>query len=227
MFTLAACLLLVPGQIETVESADYPAKAQIAAVAATVRIRNLTRKSEGSGVILGKKGAFVYVLTAQHVIEKGERMEVATFNETFYPRPANVYGAIQVVAKANDIRDLALLRVTIDGPIPGSLALCPARLVPDAKNFKGLTVGCIEGKPTCQIDEVAGKRLIRRAEEDGSAQFWEVVKEQHGGRSGGPLVDKRGLLLGICSGVNKDKSYYSHTEEISAFLERNGFDWLK
>jgi hypothetical protein len=54
-----------------------------------------------------------------------------------------------------------------------------------------------------------------------------VATEKPEGRSGGPLVDKRGLLIGVCSGVSKDKAYFCHIDEINAFLERNGFDWLK
>jgi Trypsin-like peptidase domain len=228
MLGFAACLLLLPGQIETIESADFSAKAQTAALTATVRIRNLEVMAEGSGIILGRKGGFVYILTAQHVIAKTKRLEIATFTAASYPRPARVYHSCVVVAQTNDLRDLALVRMVTDDKMPGSLPLCPARLAPDEKDFKALTVGCAADKPpTCLLETVGGKKRIRRQAEEEPAAFWEVGTENPEGRSGGPLVDKRGLLIGVCSGVNKDKAYFCHIDEINAFLERNGFDWLK
>ncbi len=223
--TLFGFLLL--GQVETLDSADFPAKIQVAAVTATVRITNEAGKDSGSGVIIGRKGAFVYILTAQHVIAGAERLEVEVFSPASYPRPHRRYRSAQVVAGTDDIRDLALIRLVTDDPIAGSLALCPARLLP-REDFKGLSVGCGAGKaPRCQIDEVLGKKLVRREGEGKTASFWEVDREQLPGRSGGPLIDKRGLLLGVCSGVNDTKSYFCHTDEIRSFLERAGFGWLK
>jgi S1-C subfamily serine protease len=226
MFGLA-CVLLIPGQIETVPSVDFPKKAQMAAIAATMRVVNVSKRGEGSGVIVGRKGPFVYILTAQHVVDGGERLEVATFSATSYPRPHRRYRTVSVVAKAGDLRDLALLRLTTNDPMPGSLSLCPARLVPDGKRLAALTVGCSGGEaPTCQVDEVVGKKLARREAGGKTAYFWEVAQAPAEGRSGGPLVDQRGYLLGVCSGTNKGKAYFCHTDEVRAFLKQSGFDWL-
>jgi len=222
-----ACFALLLGQLETVESPPFSKELQTNAVLATVRVVNLSRDSEGSGVILGRKGAFVYVLTADHVVEKADHLEVATFSASSYPKPRKVYRSVRVVARAGDTRDLALLRLVTDDPMPGSLSLCPARLVPRRKRFKALTVGCGEGEaPTCQVDEVTGKKLVRRHPGGKAASMWEVAGKQLEGRSGGPVVDKRGSLLGVCSGTNKEKSYFCHVEEVRAFLRGSGFDWL-
>jgi hypothetical protein len=139
-----------------------------------------------------------------------------------------VYSTYRVVARTDDLRDLALVRLVTEDRMPGSLPLCPARLVPNQKGFKALTVGCAVNKPpTCLLETVAGKTRIRRQAEEEPATFWEVGTEKPEGRSGGPRVDKRGLLIGICSGVSNDKAYFCHIDEINAFLERNGFEWLK
>jgi S1-C subfamily serine protease len=231
MLGMAACFLLIPGQIETVKLADFPAKAQSAAIAATVRIRNFTvdgKGAEGTGIILGRKGDFVYILTAQHVIDSAKELEIATFTAASYPAPAQFSRLAKVVATSDQLRDLALVRWISKEPIPGSLSLCPARLVPEEQGFKALSVGCGGSKPpTCMEEVVDGRRLVRKQTEDKPAPFWQVDREQPPGRSGGPLIDKRGFLLGVCSGVSQDKGYFCHTEEISAFLERNGFDWLR
>jgi S1-C subfamily serine protease len=223
MFCLAG-LLLLPAQVE---SADFPKERQTAALAATVRVANLSQKAVASGVLLGRKGSFVYVLTAHHLVGRGDRLEVATFTASSSPRPSRVYRSVQVVARAEDMRDLALLRVVTDDPMPGTLALCPARLLPEEMGFKALSVGCTGGEaPTCVVDEVAGKKLARRENEEKAAAFWEVDRKQPEGRSGGPLIDRRGYLLGICSGTNKEKGYFTHPDEVRAFLVDNGFDWL-
>jgi hypothetical protein len=33
-------------------------------------------------------------------------------------------------------------------------------------------------------------------------------------------------MLGVCSGTNKEKSYYCHLNEVRLFLQASGFDWL-
>jgi len=222
-----AYLLLLPGQIETVDSPTFSKELQTDAVTATVRVVNLSKQTEGSGVVIGRKGSFVYILTAYHLVDRANRLEVTTFSATSYPKPWKVYRSVRLVAKADDMRDLALLRIVTDDPMPGSLSLCPARLVPDGMGFKALTVGCARGEaPTCLVDEVNGKKLVRRQAADKPAYFWEVDRKQRGGRSGGPLVDRRGYLLGVCSGTNKEKSYFCHADDVRAFLKGSGFDWL-
>jgi S1-C subfamily serine protease len=75
-----ALLLLVPGDIDTVDSQDFPGEAQVQAVTATVRVGNLSRDVEGSGVLLKRNGPLVYVLTANHVVDGSRRLEVTTFS---------------------------------------------------------------------------------------------------------------------------------------------------
>ncbi len=221
-----ACLLLLPGEIETVDTPDFSKEVQTAAVCATVRVVNRVQNVAGTGVVLGRKGPAVYILTACHVIQGAGRLEVATFSPSTYPTPARRYHSVQVVAQASDTRDLALLRVVTDDPLP-ALKFCPARLVPTGVGFKGLTVGCADGKaPTCSVDEVVGTKRVRRESQLRAATFWEVARDQDDGRSGGPLVDKNGRLLGVCSGNSKDKSYYCHPDEVRGFLKESSFEWL-
>jgi hypothetical protein len=222
-----ALMLLVLGQIDVSESAEFSKELQVAAVLATVRIVDVSRKAEGSGVIIGRKGPLVYILTARHLVDPASRLEITTFSADSYPNPAKVYRSARIVAQSGDTRDLALLRLTTDDPMPGARTLPPGGLVLTEKGFSVLTVGCSDGKaPTCQVDAVIGKRLVRREGAGKPATFWEVGREEREGRSGGPLLDKRGYLLGVCSGTNKGKSYFCHTDEIRAFLEESGFAWL-
>ena len=53
-------------------------------------------------------GPFVYVLTANHVTDRTDRVEVAVFTAESHPRPANVYRSCEVVARSVE-GDLALV----------------------------------------------------------------------------------------------------------------------
>jgi S1-C subfamily serine protease len=219
-------LLLLPGDIDTIESRDFPRAAQEAAVCATVRIVNARKALEGSGTIIKRGGPFVYLLTANHVVEGAEGLEVATFTARSYPRPENVYRSAEVLARSVDV-DLALLRIATRDPLPGSIAVCSPKRVPSGQDFAGLAVGCSAGSPPgCVAEAVLGKKLVRKPGEDVGAWHWEVSKKTAKGHSGGPLLDVNGSLIGVASGFSGEHGYYVHVEEVHAFLRRNGVKWL-
>ncbi len=125
------------------------------------------------------------------------------------------------------MRDLALIRLSADDPLPGSLALCPTRLLPKDKEFAALSVGCGAAEaPVCIVETVKGDKPIRRSEKMRPARFWETAGEQSAGRSGGPLMDRQGRLIGVANGVNRGKGYYCHASEIRRWLKSTDFDFL-
>jgi trypsin len=67
---------------------------------------------------------------------------------------------------------------------------------------------------------------VRKPGANTSVLCWETAKTPAKGRSGGPLVDRRGYLIGVDSGAGDGKGYYIHIEEVHAFLKRNGLSWL-
>ena len=224
-FLALAFLVLAPGAIETIDSPDFPKAAQEAAVTATVRVTNAASGAEGSGAVIGRGGPFVYVLTADHVVQGADRVGVATFSARSYPRPEAVAAAAEVLARSAEA-DLAVLRLPAPDPPPGCLRVCPPALVPGGGDFPALGVGCPGGAPTCVADVVRAKRRVRRPGAEGVAAYWETEGRVAKGRSGGPLLDRRGYLIGVAGGTNADRGYYSHPEEIHAFLRRNGLKWL-
>jgi hypothetical protein len=48
-----------------------------------------------------------------------------------------------------------------------------------------------------------------------------------GGMSGGPLLDARGRVIGVCSAAKPDgPGYYAHLDEVLAGLKSQGYGWL-
>jgi hypothetical protein len=75
-------------------------------------------------------------------------------------------------------------------------------------------------------DTVRAKRRVRRPGADGAVWYWETERRVVKGRSGGPLLNRRGYLIGVAGGTDADRGYYSHTEEIHSSLKNNGPKWL-
>jgi hypothetical protein len=219
-------LLVTAGQLETIPSDDFPKDLQARALTATVRIVNPAQDVTGSGVVVGSEGTFLYVLTAAHVVAKADGLEVDVFAAGSYPEPEHVYDKARVVASAEGLSDLALVRVATRDRAAASLRVCPPRLLPGDKELPVLTAGCSAGEaPTC-LEERAAKKRVRRQAGGETAVVWEGSRRPDPGRSGGALFEKRGYLLGICGGANGDRGYYTDAETIQAFLKANGFKWL-
>jgi hypothetical protein len=208
------------GELPVVESKQFAREVQHTVLCATVRIINKTQPNEGSGVIVRQQGGLVYLLTANHLVGKAETVDVETFSARSYPKPDKVYSAVQVIARARE-PDLALLRLATRDPMPATLPLCPAERCPVGKDLPGLTGGIQQGQPpTCWPDTILGKKLVRKPGGE-SCHVWELKREPAGGRSGGPLVEPRGTLIGILSGRSDGKGYYTHLDEIYRFLKQN------
>lgn len=213
---LLSSLCYAPAELPGIESKSFSQVVQHMVLLATVRVQQ--PGADGSGVIVRQQGAFVYILTAAHMVEGVETVSISTYSAKSYPQPEKVYDKVQVLARAAG-PDLALLRLTTRDTMPGVLPLCPADQAPTEKDFPGLTGGVQTGQPpTCWADTVAGKKLIRKPGGQ-SCHVWELLKEPASGRSGGPLIDKRGMLIGIGSGRSDGKGYYTHLDEVYKFLK--------
>src|SRR5262245_10760542 len=176
-------LLLIPGEIEIIDSKDFPKEAQVRAVTATVRIVNSTKSADGTGVLLKKTGPFVYILTANHVVAGGKRFEVSTYTAQSHPNVDSVYRTAELVAQS-EAADLAVLRLANRDDMPGWVTLCPRPKVPDAKDFAALSVGCSRGRePTCDIVDIKGKRRVRRPKAENTVLSWEMDNPGVPGRS--------------------------------------------
>ena len=192
-----------------------------------MRVVNPAKKSEGSGVIVGRTGALVYLLTADHVVAGADGVHVSLFAEKNDAKASKTYRNGRVIARSADRRDLALVRIAMDEKTLSVLRVCPVGAAPPIDHFPGFATGCSEGQaPTGVEYSTLIKRKAREKGDAESAYFWEAPGTITRGRSGGPLIDRRGLVVGICSGTNDGKGYYTHVDEIHRFFKQRGCDWL-
>jgi S1-C subfamily serine protease len=218
-------LLLIPGQM--LESKDFPKGLQMKAVAATVRIVNRDHQSEGTGVIVGRNGKGIYVLTAGHLVVRSARFEVSAYSENSYPRVLKKYDKVKVVAQSRDIRDLALIRLDTEDRPPAIVPFCASSQLPTSGKFEAMSVGCgARSAPICLLENVIKEKRVKRPPGRDTARFWETDIAQMVGRSGGPLLNSRGELIGLASGASEGKGYYSHGSEIQVWLKETEFAFL-
>jgi serine protease Do len=222
------CLLLILTATRVLAGETFSEDVRRNASNATVLIVNSSQRSVGvgSGVIIKKEGGTVYILTARHVVESAANLEVRFFTSRSRPRPDSVHSKVSVIATGEGDSDLAILRIMTDKEVPAQLRLCLPKEAPREKSFPVLTVGCNGKAAPSSVESRATKRTVKLPKGEGPVTLWEVEKAQQSGRSGGPMVDKRGLLLGICSGRGDGKGYFCTVEQIQELLKKEALEYL-
>jgi S1-C subfamily serine protease len=221
-FAMRAAVVLTLAVLAPLAAGDVPKPVRDRAAAATVKVVSPADVAEGSGVLVGRNGPLAYLLTANHVVAKAKTAEVRVRVKGM-TRP---YPAAEVLARSADA-DLAVLRFTAGGELPAPLQLLPASAKADPFPLAAVSVGWVKGDAPAAADEtVRAKVRIRKPGETASAWHWETAGRPTPGRSGGPLVDAAGRLLGVANGHDDKAGYYAHADEIHAFLKRSGLGWL-
>lgn len=178
----------------------------------------------GTGVVIGVKDGFAYLLTAAHVAQT-DRVELKFTSREGYPRAAWFGEGAEVIGRWPD-PDVALVRFVVGKRSVPVLPLAPAWQRPAAFPFDVRTVGVGGGDASSALDDVvAAKEFVRRPGK-GPAFFWRTDRPPEPGRSGGPLLDSRQRVIGITVAFRGDKGFYAHHDEILAALKRDGHGWL-
>lgn len=219
---LLALAAILPGQ--WIDDPTFPRTVQERALAATVRVTPDTKRDQGSGVVIRYEKPFVYVLTAAHVVEgaKAAKLEVYAAERLARPR---LYCDEATVFFSSPNEDVAVLRGIAEPPA-GVLPVCPPSSIPKQLPFAAFTAGCSRGEPpTLLADRVLAAPLVHKPDQS-RAFYWKAEKTPALGRSGGPLVDSRGLVIGVCSGTPDRHGFYAHTRELHKVFRSNVADWL-
>jgi hypothetical protein len=214
-------LAALPGQF--LESKEFSKEIQTKALEATVRIFHPASQLEGSGVAVRYEKNMVYILTAAHGLPEGPRGD--DVDVYFYPlsqpagwKPEPIRAS--VIARMID-RDLAVIRFPLGKPPPAVALVCPRESpTPQERPLPVLTCGIgIVGTPEILLDQVGAHKQPKRPVS--RAIFWETDRVPTKGRSGGPMIDARGYVIGICSGTQNNKGYYTFVGEIQKGLEES------
>jgi S1-C subfamily serine protease len=233
---MLALALLIPTPADPViPGSKLSEEAQWAAIEACPQV-SVPNQVAGTGVVIGTRNGFGYVLTAAHVVPY-DGVEVAfTTREANLKthREANVkpvwYGRSPKVVNRWHDADLALVefRIPDDLPVPEvpRLPLAGPGQRPKSFPFPAWSVGIgPSGGAAVRADRVVAKQAVRPPGR-GLAFYWETAVAPEVGRSGGPLLDNDGQIIGLCAAARGEHGYYTHLDEILAALKRDGYGWL-
>jgi S1-C subfamily serine protease len=181
--------------------------------------------ASGTGVIIATKDGFAYLLTAAHVIGDFDAVDLAVTTRTRFPQPDWYPLKVEVLARWPD-PDTALIRFPLNGKTVSVLPLAPAWQRPRNFPAAGRSIGMGNDPARIARDESISAREFIARQGKQPAFFWRTEVPPEHGRSGGPLLDERGRVIGIAVAAGGTRGYYAHHDEIVAALKRADHGWL-
>lgn len=217
---VAAFLLAGFGATVERASAEVGSGGEEAALRASVQIVSASEDTRrtGTGVVIGEVGNDWLILTANHVLPRNGEAVTVRFHP--YDQSAPKTESLKAVGRSSSA-DLAVALVPQASDDTAFLDIRNStRALPTS--FEAVSVGCRNGAvPTVKrVHVLEADTVVHR---NGEAEFWLVEPHPSPGCSGGPLVDRKGHLIGIGCGITKSsKGAYAHLREIENLLRSAG-----
>ena len=184
-------------------------------------------RGTATAVVIGRVNDELFVLTSEHVVRNSYDLKLEFFERGSYPKVGRTVN-FGITLEVMPVPDFAVLKfpVTKDQVYP-IVPLATRESRPRRFPVDDFSIGCTNGKPpTIWEATIIAKRLTRRANNDEISFFWETEQIPISGRSGGPLFNQQGQLIGICSATTSGKGFYTHLDEILAGLKQRKLGWL-
>jgi thiol-disulfide isomerase/thioredoxin len=208
-----------PAATQTAAANNAPAAAGVDhLIAATVRlsVADPNGKSTGTGAIVAARDGMALVLTCGHIFRESQgrgAVDISIFCST--PNGAELRGTVAGECLAYDLeRDLALVRFRTESPLDVTpIAPTGVQLQPGAPV---VSVGCNHGEnPTARLSHIT---TINRFQGFPNVEAAGAPVE---GRSGGPLYNAQGQVIGVCFAANPqdDEGLYASIASIHAKLD--------
>jgi S1-C subfamily serine protease len=150
----------------------------------------------GSGAIISNKG---YIITNQHVIDGATEIEVSM---------ADGEVLVAQIVNSNAERDLALLKLVTDRQDLPEMGFDTDTDTPASTEVMavGYPLGLeLSGPPSFTAGVISAQRQIN------GYDFIQTDAAINSGNSGGPLVNLRGQMVGICTGAIVDDKLTTHS----------------
>ncbi len=194
------------------------------AVDFTVRIVDPADGSTGSGAVVAQQAGFAYILTAAHVVNGSDDLEVHFFSK----RSGSSVGSFPIVKElAQDApNDVALVRVLTGEDLRVTAPAIAAIEPPAGEEFPVTAFGCRGSQPPTATETVARSAVIRESSEAHPRFVWEIDQSVEYGQSGGALLDAQSNLIGIASGISGGKAYFCHITPIKNLLKMPEYAWI-
>lgn len=165
---LAAISITKPVKPENARMNDYMKSA------VTIKVD----EGHGSGVIVSADG---YIVTAYHVVAGTKKIEVVMNDGT---------KDTATVVRKNEEADLALIKINKTG-------LLPLQLSNSADPEIGVDVWAIGTPKSVELGQSVSKGILSGLRKANGVSYLQTDVSLNGGNSGGPLVNKDGVVLGI------------------------------
>lgn len=172
---------------------EFPAEMRERALAACVRVN--TERGWGSGTIVGSREGRCYVLFASHCVGDHHTIDLFSGDAKQTEPIGTVVFDVELLADLPEF-DVALLRFPYQTKVP-IVRICPPHEFRREAPQRVVTVGCSrEERPSIR----EGSVFWFTSYEELKGKFAVVSTGSAPGRSGGALIDERGLLIGTCYG---------------------------